>query len=281
MLAKLLRSDRPLLLFDLETTGLKPETARIVEIAHEVHRPDGSVAAWRTLVRPGVPVGESFHTHKISDEMLEGCRDCAVYNGEVSPRADHPRAFEDLPSHEFKPWPRFLDLAQNLAKGYSNCDMAGKNVRYDLRVLAAEFARAGVAWSYAGARVLDADRLEALLEPRDLSSLYRRRVGREPDGAHRADHDVRMTRELLEAQLRAADLPLDLARLHELQWPGFIDAEGKLRRRKDGAVVLTFGKHQDVDVRRVDPSYWKWAAGADFSAEFKALAREMALGRFP
>jgi DNA polymerase III subunit epsilon len=271
MLASIIRLERPLIIFDLETDGLK--NARIVEISHEVHRPDGTVAAYRTLVDPERPISEdSIRVHGIKDEDVKACRACGRSAG------SHPEGCE-----EFKPWPKFIHLAKSIAAGYSNCDFAGKNVRFDLRVLAENMQRVGVQWSYAGACVIDAERLEALLEPRDLSSLYRRRLGREPEGAHGAADDVRMTREIICDQLSKGGrvLPLDLKRLHDLQWPGWIDTEGKLRRGRDGTVALTFGKHAGVDVRRVEPSYWKWVVGADFSAEFKALAAEMVAGRFP
>jgi DNA polymerase III subunit epsilon len=281
MLASIIRLERPLIVFDLETDGLK--NARIVEIGHEVHRPDGTVSAYRTLVDPERPIGEdSTHVHGIKDEDVKACRSCRrpleLHRGDAM--------LPGVPTREcegFKPWPKFVNVAQAIAKGYTNCDFAGKNVRFDLRVLAENMQRVGVQWSYAGACVIDAERLEALLEPRDLSSLYRRRLGREPEGAHGAADDVRMTREIICDQLSKGGrvLPLDLKRLHELQWPGWIDTEGKLRRGRDGTVALTFGKHAGTDVRRVDPSYWKWVAGADFSEEFKALAAGMAAGRFP
>jgi DNA polymerase III epsilon subunit-like protein len=230
------------------------------------------VSAWRSLVRPGVPIGSSEAVHGISQTDLEACRVCG------RPEAAHHA--DQAGMCDFSPWPMFSNLARNLAHGYSNCHFAGKNVRFDLRVLAAEFARHRVPWSYAGAFVLDVDRLEALLEPRDLSSLYRRRLGREPDGAHRADNDVRMTVELLVDQLQKSNgvFPLDLAAIHELSWPGWLDSEGKIRRGKDGVVALTFGKHAGVDIRRVPADYWSWVRKNDFSAEFKDLVSRIQAG---
>lgn len=279
-LAQLLKLERPLILFDLETTGLNVEEARIVELAHEVHRPDGTVSVYRTLINPGVPLGESSAIHGITEADLLACQAC----GKLI--ADHVVSEVALePCTAPRGVPKFINLAPNLARGYSNCDFAGKNIRYDLRVMNAEFKRVGIPWSYVGAAVLDADRLEAALEPRDLSSLYRRRLGREPEGAHRADNDVRMTREILEDQLtKGGDiLPLDLRRLHELQWPGWLDAEGKFRRVKSGAVEITFGKHVGTDVRRVPRSYLEWMAGpkGDFQADTKKLALQMVGGVFP
>lgn len=313
MLAQLLGSNRPLILFDLETTGLQRDEARIVELAHEVHRPDGTIAAFHTLVRPGVPLGASSAVHGISEADLLACQICHA------PLEGHPTAedlLDGLLSTECKsPKPpyTFIALAQNLARGYSNCDFAGKNIRYDLGVMAAEMGRAKVPWSFAGARILDADRLEAALEPRSLADLYARRIGRRADGAHRAHHDVRMTAEILEDQLRGGGLrarllarllvvcpdpalvrdamaeiwpeptalPRDLDALHEMSWPGWVDSEGKIRKDKDGVARLAFGKHRDLDVRRVPGDYWKFMLRGDFSEEVKGIVRGIIAGRIP
>lgn len=280
-LAQLLNLERPLIVLDCETDGVS-DGSRIVEIGHQVHRPDGSIMEWRTLVNPGRPISpETTAIHNISDEMVQGCRECdrplSMHRGEAMSPGIPTRHCEG-----FKPWPSFIHLALNLARGYSNCDFAGKNVRFDLGILAGEFRRAKVEWGYAGARILDADRLEALGEPRDLSTLYKRRTGRDPVDAHSALADVRMTTELIVAQLEAFEkLPHSLAKLHELSWPGWIDTEGKIRKGKDGVVRVQFGKHRGSDVLKVDPSYWTWVMKSDFSPEFKALCGEMATGRFP
>ena len=237
------------------------------------------MSKWRSLVRPGVPLGSSVDVHGITDADLAGCRACGAA------REAHGVSSDTEPLCEaFQPWPEFSTLARNLAHGYSNCHFAGKNVRYDLRVLAEEFARYRVPWSYAGALILDVDRLESLLEPRDLSSLYRRRLGREPEGAHRADNDVRMTVEILCDQItkRGDAFPLDLAEIHALSWPGWIDSEGKMKRGKDGVVSLTFGKHAGVDIRRVPRDYWTWLLRDNFSTELKAIVEKILVkGEYP
>ena len=71
----------------------------------------------------------------------------------------------------------FRQLAPSLAKGFVDCDLAGKNVRFDLRIIAAEMARASQPWSYTGARIIDAERLEQLAVPRSLSHLHEKYTG--------------------------------------------------------------------------------------------------------
>ena len=144
----------------------------------------------------------------------------------------------------------------SLARGFSACDFCGKNVRFDLRILAAEFARVHVHWSYVGARIIDADRLEALAHPRDLGSLHEKYVGMRHDGAHGALSDVRAATTVIVKQLEAhAVLPRDLTALHDAQWEGWVDTEGKIRL-VNGVPTIMFGKHRDCAMREVPTDYW-------------------------
>lgn len=270
MIAKILNLTRPLILPDTETTGLGPE-ARIIEIAHQVYRPDGEVKEWRSLINPEMPIPEAAtKVHGITNADLSRCQRCNQLRDDPA----HPK------DHEFHLVPTFKQVAANLARGYSNCDFAGKNVRFDLEKFAQEFARVGVAWNYAGARIIDADRLEALIYPRDLSTLYERRIGKKMENAHSALFDVRATGEVLAHQLEERKLPLDLQALHDLSWPGFIDAEGKMRF-KHGVAVLSFGMHRDKPLEQVPRSYWEWVMKGTFSSEFKSLAERCMRGDYP
>jgi DNA polymerase-3 subunit epsilon len=250
------------------------------------------VKEYRTLVNPGVTIPASAtKVHKITDAVVQGCRICELTfdvhgpNGKGEP-------------HEFKPWPTFKQLAPNLVKGFSGCDFAGKNVRFDLRITAAEMQRAGVEWRYDGARIIDGDRLESLLNPRSLSHLYRKYAGKVLDGAHGALADVRASTTVIEGQLHApvefpelsdySHLPKDLDELHQLQWPDWIDCDGFFRFVDGVACVGRWGKHAGKPMTHPDlsalykgTSYWDFILGGDFPADVKHLAAEAKMGRFP
>ena len=197
MIHQLLNLTRPLIVFDCETTGVDVKNDRIVEIGFQVWTTEGLQKEYRTLVNPDVPIPQSaIDAHGITDEMIQGCRSCSQGGIEKLLKRpmrplDHPVSNEGFissnpdgvkgPCIEFKPWPRFRDLAANLAKGFTDCDFAGKNVRFDLRITAAEMARHGVEWSYLGARIVDIDRLEAWLNKRSLSHLHRKYIRRSCD----------------------------------------------------------------------------------------------------
>lgn len=278
---------RPLVVLDCETTGLNTETSRIVELAFQVHKPDGEVDEWRSLINPGVPIPPRVtKVHGITDEDMVKCRVCAHSKDdhELSelittgvPAID--RALTGC--GEFHPIPRFDQIADKLARGFTDVDFAGKNVRFDLSILHAEFRRAKVEWSYAGAYIIDADRLEALAYPRDLTSLHKRYVGLPHDDAHAALSDVRATVTVIDAQLRQHEqLPRTLKELHDLSWAGWIDSEGKFRHH-DGEPTVMFGKHRYEPMREVPKDYWQYMIRGDFSAEAKRYAAEALAGRFP
>jgi DNA polymerase-3 subunit epsilon len=283
MIHKILQLTRPLIIPDTETTGLNPQEARIVEIGFEIWDATGLTKSWRTLVNPEMDIPkDATDTHHITDERVRSCRSCdRSYTEHSQPPVgtigDPTRSCEG-----FKPWPTFKQLAPNLAKGFSNVDFAGKNIRYDLRVFAAEFDRAGVKWSYADAYIIDADRLEHLGEPRSLSHLYEKHIGKKLEGAHGALADVAASREVIEVQLQKYKdvLPHDLTALHDLQWPGYIDVDGKFKMI-NGVPTVAFGKWANKPMRNVEPSYWNWIIGADFSEDVKNIAREAKAGRFP
>lgn len=314
-LSKLLNLTRTLVVPDVETTGTDPEVDRIAQLAFQVHKPDGGIDEWSSLVDPGIPIpAETTEIHGIRDADMKACRICRglaiehprvkigelpwmTFNDPMSPDMDDPLVCGAITiCREFKPVPRFAQIAEKLARGFVNCDFAGKNVRFDIRVLMAEFARAKVAWSPAGAMIVDADRLEAKLNPRDLSTLYRKYTGKELEGAHDAMTDVRATSIVLEQQLFQRDddgaqrLPLELKELHELQFPGMIDVSGKFAFGKDG--VPRFGMWGKFTGKRMDDpaaarpgrdgqSYWDWILGAAFPEDIKVIAREAKLGRYP
>lgn len=273
-LTELLKLTRPLVCLDCETTGTDVRKDRIVELGYKIFYPNGEITEFRTYVDPEIsmPPG-AYDVHGISAKELTSCATCG--------KAGY--AHEET-GHAFIPCPTFKELAKGLAEHLSGCDFLGKSVRFDLRIIDAEMRRAGVKWSYAGARIIDADRLEQLGDPRTLSDLVRKHLGREHDGAHGAISDVRASVEVIEAQLikYAKVLPHDLAALHELQWPGRIDVDGKFVF-VNNVPTIRFGKHAGMAMRDAPRDYWSWMAGpkADFTPEEKKIALEAAMGKFP
>jgi len=256
-LALRLKIDRPLAFVDLETTGTNAERDRILEIAVLMVSPDRKVTRFRSLINPGIPIpAEASAIHGIGDaEVAEA--------------------------------PAFAEVAAQLARDLSGADLVGFNLRrFDLRMLAAELARAGVWFNPEEARVIDAMSIFHAMERRDLESAVRFYCARRHHG-HRAEEDVLATIDVLHAQLaRYQDLPADVGGLDELcraRHPDWLTADGKIAWR-DGAARVTFGRHNGKSLNELakgQPDYLHWLLDRDFPEGVKKIAEDALQGRFP
>jgi DNA polymerase-3 subunit epsilon len=247
---------RPLTVFDLETTGTDPKTARIVEIAITRVMPDGKHVNYWSLVNPGISIpGSATAIHGITDEDVLGK-------------------------------PRFEDLAPKLVKAFTDSDYAGYNLkRYDIEVMNAEFKRAGVPWSSEGSFVLDGYVLWQLLQPRKLSDAVRFFCEREPSGPHAASADTSDAYDVITAMLmqNTDRWPMSLPELHELQFPvskNAIDKDGKFEWL-GGVAALTFGKHKSKPLHEVPKSYFQWLQGQEFASDTRVIIDKAVDGKFP
>ena len=252
---------RPLVCVDLEATGLWPGRDRIVQIAAASIFPDGSVSTWSSLVNPEQPIPPAVMAiHGITDEHVASA-------------------------------PTFAQLAPTVATLLSDCDLTGYNVaRFDSRLLAAEFGRAGLKDPTVGALIIDAYSIFVRQEPRSLNAaleFYGVQEGQATRHAHDARSDVEATVAVLAAQLnRYPDLPKTIDNLHA--WlnpsdPNRIDADGKLVWH-DGMATITFGEQAGTslaDLASSDRSFLEWVLRKDFSDEVKAIVRDALEGRFP
>lgn len=251
-----LRLDRPLCVFDLETTGTDPGRDKIVEISILRIEPGGERVMRTRRVNPEIPIPEeATRVHGIGDE-------------------------------DVRDEPAFRQIARGILEFLGDGDLAGFNVlRFDVPLLDREFRDCGLDLGLPGRRILDAMTVFHRKEPRDLSAAVRFYLGRELEGAHGAEADVAAAAAVLDAQLgRYDDLPRDVADLDAWCRPvatGAVDREGKFVLR-DGAVVFAFGKHQGRPLREIarrQPDYVQWLLRQpDFPAEARALAEKALLG---
>lgn len=251
-------AERRLAVFDLETTGTDRLSDRIVEVAAVRFGTGGEVATFDRRVNPGVRIPrESTRIHGISDEDVANL-------------------------------PPFATLAPELASFLEGCDLAGYNIRqFDVPVLLREFDLATVPFSMEGRRVVDMQTIYFRREPRDLGAAVRFFAGREHVAAHAALADAVASAEVLAGQLRKyADLPRDVAALHELSRPPegrFVDPDKRFLWR-DGEAVFAFGQHRGTRLQEIaekSPSYLDWIVEGSFPDEAKRIARDAQRGVFP
>lgn len=251
---------RPLVFFDLETTGLNHASDRIVEISLVKVYPDGRREAMTRRVNPGISIPlESTRIHGISDADV----------------ADAPR---------------FADIASDVLGFIGDADLAGFNIlRFDLPVLHRELALAGGRLEMTGRAVVDAQVIYHRKVPRDLTAAYRFYCGKELRDPHSARADVEACLEILEAQLAAyPDLPRTPAGLHEAfgsRDQASIDPEGRFAW-EGGEAVVAFGPdgirgRTLRDVAEKDRGFLQWILRKDFHPDVKAIAQAALEGKFP
>ncbi|MBT3379936.1 MAG: 3'-5' exonuclease [Lentisphaerae bacterium] len=254
----LLELSRPLVVFDLETTGTNPHVDRIVEIALLKVFPDGQTESRCLLINPEQPIPpETTAIHGITDD-------------------DVAKA------------PQFRQVSVELLTFLHDCDLAGfAIIRFDVPLLRREFSRAGIDFPPPNTRLVDAQRIFHLNEPRNLAAALRFYCDDDHANAHSADADVAATWRVLLGQLeRYEDLPRGVDELDAFcnpRDPGALDAEGKIKWRGKDAVIA-FGQKSGMSLKRLaqdEPNYLKWILNKDFSPEVKAIVRDAMAGRFP
>lgn len=251
-----LQLTRPIVCFDLETTGIDPASDRIVEISILRLEPDGTRLTRTRRINPGRPIPEEA-------TAVHGIRD------------------EDVAQA-----PSFRQVAKGLLELLEGADLTGFNVaRFDIPLLDREFRDCKLNLGLDQRRIVDAMTIFHRMEPRDLSAATRFYLGREHAGAHTAEADVAVSFEILEAQLtRYDELPdtvdaLDawLRRVPE----NAADQSGKFVH-EDGRVVFNFGKHKGkplAEVAVAAPDYLKWILGSDFPDDAKQVVRDAVDGQ--
>jgi DNA polymerase-3 subunit epsilon len=257
-MAEELKLTRPLVSFDVETTGLDVNTDRIIEIACvKLHR-DGRRECLTRRVNPERPIGaQATAVHGISDADV----------------ADAPT---------------FAMLADTLLAFLRGCDLTGFNIeQFDLPLLTREFGRAGIAFPTEPLHIIDSWRIFLRNEPRDLRAAFRFYCGGELINAHSAEADAVAAADILLAQVqRYADVPTDVLELHAYchpSRPDWVDPDGKIVWRDEEA-CLSFGKHKNKSLKLLageEPDYLKWIATANFSDHVIKLVRAALDGQFP
>ncbi len=251
MLDNLLPLDRPLVVFDTETTGTNPRHDRIIEIACLKIRPDGGREDFVRRLNPGIPI-------PAASTAIHGIREADVATA-----------------------PRFREVAPSLAAFLDGADLAGYNITgFDLPVLRVEFLRAGVPFEIADRRIVDAQRIFFAREPRHLAAAARFYCQTDHAGAHGALADAEMTLRVLAGQLQKyEELPRTVPELHEQFCAGLdqdMDPEGRIRL-VNGEPTVNFGKNRGRllrDISREEPGFLRWIIKGDFSEPVKDIAKK-------
>ncbi|MBR5724262.1 MAG: 3'-5' exonuclease [Bacteroidales bacterium] len=261
-----LNLQRPLLFFDIESTGLNIPEDSIVELSFVKVFPGGEervktwrIKPWDYVLRRQRPITpEASAVNGITDDMLTGC-------------------------------PTFFEVADEVALWLKDSDLAGFNsAKFDLPMLAEEFERVKLAGKdlqvdLHSPLMVDVQNIFHAMEPRNLRAAYRFYCGGEDfANAHSAEADTLATYEVLKAQLdryqtpdkyREQVLKNDVASLASFVGKKYVDFSGHLIRDDQGEILINFGKHKGKSARKVwetEPSYYAWIQQGSFSLDTKA-----------
>ena len=275
---------KPLVVFDLETTGLDLVKDRIIQISYIKVYPDGREERENLFVNPECEIPEIVIT-------LTG-----ITNEQVA----------DAPT--------FKELSAHINEVFSGCDIAGFNSnQFDVPLLAEEFLRAGIDFDFSKCHLIDAHIIFRKMERRNLAAAYKFYCGRKMEEdfeAHRADQDTEATYRVLMAELdhyapgvqEEEDRVLhnDMAELAafsktndnvdfagRIVWRDVTDKDGNVLKDENGnpkrQEVFNFGKYKGwavVDVLNRDPGYYSWVMTSDFTGNTKQVLTRIRLKNF-
>ena len=249
---------RPLLFFDIESTGLSIPVNSIIELSFVKVFPGGEerIKTWkikpwdyeRQCQRPIEP--EASKVNGVTDDMVKDC-------------------------------PTFYELAEEIASWLKDSDLAGFNsLKFDLPMLAEEFERVALAGKRLDVdlhepRMVDVQNIFHIMEPRNLKAAYRFYCGGDDfENAHTAEADTIATYQVLKAQLdRYPDqLKNDVEHLSSFAGRKTVDFSGCMVYNENGEAVINFGKHKGKTAREVfntDPSYFAWVQQGSFALDTK------------
>ncbi|MDR2466803.1 MAG: 3'-5' exonuclease [Prevotellaceae bacterium] len=243
---------RPIIIFDLEATGLNLATDRIVEISTIKVSIDGKEEVESRKINPGMHIPkESSDIHGITDEDVK-----------------------DAPS--------FKDIAKRLMLYIEGCDLAGYNLfKFDIPLLAEEFLRAGLNVDLRKRKVVDVQNIFHKMEQRTLSAAYKFYCNKKLENAHNAEADTRATYEVLMSQLdKYGDLKNDVAFLADFSTrTQNLDYAGRIVMQNN-VPVFNFGKHKGRKVKEIlaeEPAYYSWIINGDFTLDTKRVLTEIRL----
>ena len=276
-----LNLQKPLVIFDLETTGLDIVKDRIIQISYIKVFPDGREERGNYLVNPEKPIPDVVvELTGISNEDVQG-------------------------------QPTFKEIAQTINKIFADSDIAGYNSNhFDVPLLAEEFLRANIDFDFSKRNMIDVQTIYHKMERRNLAAAYKFYCGRKMEEdftAHRADEDTEATYRVLQGELdmytaeRQEEperiLQNDMKFLAEFSrmnnnvdfagrivWGELKDRSGKNILDKDGNPIMTemfnFGKYKGTPVTTVlniDPGYYSWIMQGDFTNNTKQVLTRIRL----
>ncbi|HPE39655.1 MAG TPA: 3'-5' exonuclease [Bacteroidales bacterium] len=255
-----IKLERPLVFFDLETTGLNIGKDRIIEISLLKILVDGTEISKTYKVNPEIPITEeAFAVHGVSNEDIKNA-------------------------------PLFKTIAHEIAEFMKDCDLAGYNSnKFDIPLLIEEFLRVDIDFDLRGVRFIDVQNIFHKMEPRTLAAAHKFYCKSEIENPHQAEADTRATFNVLKGQIEVYKgteyvdkktgiktlFSNDVKMLSEISSDNRnVDFVGQIILDENDQEIFNFGKHKGKFVRQIfakEPAYYDWMMKADFSRYTKKV----------
>ena len=242
---------KPIVFFDLETTGINIGNDRIVEISMLKIFPNGKKLSKTWLVNPEIEIPkEATALHGITNEKV------------VTE-------------------PTFKELADSINEMIADADLAGFNSnRFDIPLLAEEFLRAGMNFDMNDRKAIDVQVIFHKKEQRAVSAGYKFYCNKELEDAHSAEADTNATYEILKAQLdRYDDIENSVEALsYYSSHSKRADFAGFILFNDEDQEIFSFGKYKGrvvEDVLKENPGYNAWIQNADFPLYTKKVLQSI------
>jgi DNA polymerase-3 subunit epsilon len=239
---------RPIVFFDIESTGLNVNSDRIVSISLIKIHQDGTIEAKSALLNPQIPIPkEATSIHGIKDEDVANC-------------------------------PTFKEISKSLYNFLKGCDLAGYNITsFDNLILFEEFLRSDIEFPDDDVKFIDVFNIFRKMEQRNLSAAYKFYCGKELLGAHSSDSDVIACLEVFAAQLNRYE-ELKNKTIDEIsqfsKMDNRVDLAGRIVLNENGEYVYNFGKFKNT--RIIDNiSYAEWMLNSDFPTNTKIVLKKI------
>ncbi|MBQ6079062.1 MAG: 3'-5' exonuclease [Muribaculaceae bacterium] len=247
---------RPLVVFDLESTGLNITEDRIIELSYVKVYPNGQ---------------EETKTYRINPER------------EIPQQAINVHG---ITNDDVKDKPTFKELAHDIARVFEGCDIAGFNSNhFDIPLLAQEMSKAGVGFDPSQHKFIDVQTIYHKREKRDLEAACLFYCGHPMENHHSAADDAKTTLEVLKAQLDhyANDeepLKNDVDYLSQYSTHNRnVDLAGRIIYNENMQPVFNFGKHKGKTVEdvftKLDFGYYDWMMKSDFAENTKQVITKL------
>jgi DNA polymerase-3 subunit epsilon len=235
---------KPIIFFDLETTGVDVNVDKIVQIATLKVNVDGTIEKKSLLINPEMPIPKAAtDVHGITDEMVE----------------------KEQP---------FSKYAKSMSLYFKGCDLGGFNSdTFDIPLLVEEFKRCDIEFPEKDALKIDVMSLEKALVKFKLADTYKRYMGKDLESAHDASADIQGTFDVFNAQIAKHNLPLDLNEILSIyREHEYADIACKMYI-KNGELYWNFGKNKDKCVNE-NKSYASWFLKDNFPNESKEVLKK-------